>query len=231
MGAGAAAAREPKPDSAFPRPAAVPGAAAHRRHAVRRSRRSHQLPVHVDVRDRRRPLRQPGRGRGPAAEHRAGRHAHPGARRLRRQGQHLVHSGRVHRAGQSRRGDRDRAGSHDDGQPAGTRRARPGRWAGSPPVGQWHLHRPGAAWRAAAQDCGVQARLVGGRAVGCARLRGGAPDLPDRLHPQPALRQRGVRRVPGAGLVRGGSGHRQRPAWRRHRGRPRAARERPDQAA
>ena len=57
----------------------VPADAAHGRPAVVRGRRPPELPRHVDVRDRRRPLRQPRPGRGAAPR----RTAHRGAGRFR----------------------------------------------------------------------------------------------------------------------------------------------------
>ncbi len=53
--------------------------AAHHGHALGRGRRSHQLPGHLDQRHRRRPLRQPGPGRGAAPRARA--RAGPGRQR------------------------------------------------------------------------------------------------------------------------------------------------------
>ena len=53
--------------------------------------------------------------------------------------------GGVHRAGQVRRGNRDRAQSHDDDQPAARRRCAACSGPGGAPVGQRYLHRPRAA--------------------------------------------------------------------------------------
>ena len=66
VGLRAEAAQRGTPAQQYPRRPAVPRAAADPGHAVRRGRRAHQLPQHVDVRHRRRALRQPGPGRGPA---------------------------------------------------------------------------------------------------------------------------------------------------------------------
>ena len=79
--------------------AVVPGHAADPRAEVGRGGWAAELPRHLDVCHRRRPLRQsrPGRGSAPRRQ----QYHDPG--RLRRQGQHLVHSGRCHRPGQGRR--------------------------------------------------------------------------------------------------------------------------------
>ena len=54
------------------------------------------------------------------------------------------------------------------------------------PVGQRHVHRPGAG--SGQDDPGVQARLVDRRAVGRTRLCGRSSDLSDGPHPRTALR-------------------------------------------
>ena len=81
-------------------------------------------------------------------------------------------------------------------------------WAHGPftRIGNWQSgerrSRAGAAGHG--DDLGLQARLVGGCAVGCPGVRGPARRVPRAVNGAAALRRGGVRRLPRAGPERGG---------------------------
>ena len=179
MGLRAEAAQRREPVRAVSRRPAVPRAAAHPGHAVRRGRWAYQLPQHVDVRHRRRALRQPGPGRSPATG--------PG-------------TGDTHILVLDASGDKANTWFTLGGSIALARSdagteivlnptqmiTPPGSGAAQllqgqvVPMGERHVHRRGSG--SGQDDPGLQARLVDRRAMGRACLCGRSSGLPDGLH-------------------------------------------------
>ena len=178
----------------LPRDAAEPPIALRR--GVRAPARAHLL----DLRHRRRPLREPGARRGPAARRDRGVRL----RRFGRRHDQLEHARRGDRARTFGAGRRDRhrpRADVDERRLHPTVRARHVRLhLGSGP-------HPGC-------DPPVQAHGVARRAVGRARLRVPSPELPDRLGRPADVRRRGVRGVPRA-RAGGDPGHAEFAAARR----------------
>ncbi len=178
------------------RRAVVPAPAADARAAVGRGGRAAELPRHLDVRHRRRPLRQPRPGRGAAPRGQQ----HPGARRLGRQGGHVVHPRRCHRAGQVRRGRGDparpdrrwsRAGaSLAPGQVCAPGRTAPSAGARSHGAAETEPQDASRSTRAAgpepAQSCRSRGRSGSASSAGGRARRGTSGPTPGITPPTPA---------------------------------------------